>query len=108
MIKIESVNGVCTITREGVDCVLFPGMIIAPEEVKTMVAGGDVVYTIDESIVVVVPKGTKATVHEVPTEQPAAEEVAEPVVVGVQTEAAPAAEVVTETVETPVTTTAKK
>lgn len=65
MIKIESVEGICTITRDGHDCVLFVGMQITPEEVETMVAGGDVVYSIDESQIVVVAKGEKATVSEV-------------------------------------------
>jgi len=65
MIKIESVEGICTITRDGEECVLFPNMQITPEEVETIVAGGDVVYCIDESQVVVVPKGEKATISTV-------------------------------------------
>jgi hypothetical protein len=96
MIKIESVEGICTITREGEECVLFVGMQITPEEVGTIVAGGDLVYSIDESQVVVVAKGTKATVSAVMASVPA-EEVATEVVA--KTEAASAA-VVPSTVET--------
>jgi hypothetical protein len=109
MIKIESADGVCTITREGIDCVIFPGMIITPDEVETIVADGDVVYSIDEAIVVVVPKGTKATVTEVPkAEAPVEEAPVETPAEEAPTEAATQTEVVTETVETPAETAKKK
>ena len=110
MIKIESVEGVCTVDRDGHKCVLFVGMIITPEEVTTINANGDVVYTIDETTVVVVPKGTKATisvVEEGPVEAPA-EAPVEPAPVEAPVEAAPVAEVVPAPVETPVEATAKK
>lgn len=110
MIKIESSDNASTIVREGEECILFPGMIITQQEVETIKANGDVVYTIDEAIVVVVPKGTQATVSVVPTPEVAeteevVQEVQEP---EVPTETAEQAEVVTETVETPAPVTAKK
>lgn len=103
MIKIESADGISTITRDGETCVIFPGMVISQDEVSTIVADGDVVYTIDEAIVVVVPKGTKATVTEVPKAEAEAEVVTE-----TPPEAATETEVVTETVEAPAKATAKK
>lgn len=108
MIKIESADSSSTITRDGEECVLFPGMHITPEEVETIVAKGDVVYTIDETIVVVVPKGEQATISVVPT--PEVVETPEEVVQEVQEpqEAAVQTEVVTETVETPAPVTTKK
>lgn len=107
MIKIESADNSSTIVRDGEECVLFPGMIITTEEVETITANGDVVYTIDETIVVVVPKGEKATVSVVPTPE-VTEEVVQEVPPQVEETAAPEAEVVTETVETPAETTKKK
>ena len=108
MIKIESADGVCTIKRDGIDCVIFPGMVITPEEVETINADGDVVYTIDEAIVVVVPKGTKATVSEVPVEITPVEIPAEVQVEETPAEAAPVVEVVPAVVETPAPVTTKK
>lgn len=105
MIKIESVEGICTVIREGEECVLFPGMQISPEEVETITAGGDLVYCIDETQVVVVPKGEKATITTVAVE---AVEETEASKEEANTEAAPQAEVVTKAVETPAPVTAKK
>ena len=47
MIKIESVDGACTIVREGAECVLFVGMIVYAGELDTL-KGGSVTYTVDE------------------------------------------------------------
>lgn len=110
MIKIEYVEGVGTITREGEECGLFVGMQISEEEVLTITASGDVTYCIDEQLVVVVPKGEKATINKVTpveateevTETETEEKVEEP------TETVETTEVVTETVETAAKATAKK
>lgn len=47
MIKIESVNGKCTIVREGEECVVFVGMCVFDGELETL-KGGQVTYTVDE------------------------------------------------------------
>ena len=106
MIKIESVDGICTITREGEKCMLFVGMVITPDEVQTIDAKGDIVYTIDESQVVVVPKGTKATISA--AETPAVVEAPVEAPVETPSEAVPAAEVVPTPMETTSEDSAKK
>ena len=56
MIKIESIQGSGTITREGEECVLFVGMYITQDEVSTITTTGEIVYSVDELELVVVTK----------------------------------------------------
>lgn len=63
MIKIEYVEGTGTVTlATGEESAIFPGMQVSAEELVTLEATGDVVYCIDETRIVVVPKGTKPIV----------------------------------------------
>lgn len=71
MIKIESVNGKCSIMRNGEECVLFVGMCVYDGELETL-KGGEVTYTVDEGEVQTAVPAVQAPVAPAAKPAPAA------------------------------------
>jgi hypothetical protein len=73
MIKIESVSGTGTIVRGEETLQLFAGMIIYPEELDSIVAGDELVYSIDEVELVTVTAAKAAAPAPAPAAEPTSE-----------------------------------